>query len=386
MKHFVSGSVALFTHNLQETRSLLLENKLMFIQFTDNHLFVFERWGGWGGEKNLRCWLRTNSMFFGAQKKKRWVFEKPINVKTESLKLLNLKTQTKTHFRKKVPRFTSRFHQPKSLKTQGENIHFDVPFCIRYGRQLACVGVILNRFVSFCIRYGRQLALCHLHQVWSSVGVGLSHFASDTVVSWPVCAILHEVWSSVGVGLSHFASDTACLCHFAPGMVVSWCKPVPRWIRYGRQLACLCHFASAMVVSLRVCAILDQVWSSVGVGLCHFASGTVVSWRVFVPFCIRYIRYGRQLACSCHFASGMVVSWRVCAILHQLWSSVCVFVPFCIRYGRQLACFCGILHQVRLSVGMFVPFCIRYIRYGRQLLWEFCISHGRQLACLCHFA
>ena len=75
-------------------------------------------------------------------------------------------------------------------------------------------------------------------------------------------------------------------------MVVSWRVSVPFCIRYGRQLAC-------------VCAILYQVWSSVGVCLCHFASGMVVSWHVFVPFCIRY---GRQLAFLCHFASGMVVS------------------------------------------------------------------------------
>ena len=70
--------------------------------------------------------------------------------------------------------------------------------------------------VPFCTRYGRQLAyVCAiLHQVWSLVGVGLCH--------------LHQVWSSTGVFV-------AC-------------------IRYGQQLA-LCHFASGMVVSWHVCAV-----------------------------------------------------------------------------------------------------------------------------------
>ena len=134
-----------------------------------------------------------------------------------------------------------------------------------------------------------------LHQVLSSVGVCLCHFASAMVVGCRVCAILHQVWSSVGVFVPVVSWRVWAILHQVWSSVgVS----VPIWISYGRQLACLCHFASGMVVRRRVCAILHQVWSSVD---------------VFVPFCIRY---GRQRAWLCHFASGMVVSWRVCVILH----------------------------------------------------------------------
>ena len=295
-----------------------------------------------------------------------------------------------------------------------------VSFCIRYGRQLACVCAILHQLwasvgvylchfasmhqlwssiVPFCIRYGRQLACrCHfasgmavnwhvcatlhqVHQLWSC----MSYFASVMVVSWHVCAILHEVWSSVGMYLWHFASvmvvsgpvfvsfcirygcQLACLCHSASGMVVNWRVIVPFCIRYGRQLAW-------------VSVILHQLWSSVSLFLCHFASGMVVSWRVIVPFCIRY---GCQLACHC-------------AILHPVWSSVGVFVPFCIRYGRELACLChfssgmvvswrvcAILHEVWTSVGMYLWHFASIMVVSGPVFVSFCIRYGYQLACDC---
>ena len=73
------------------------------------------------------------------------------------------------------------------------------------------------------------------------------------VVSWRVRIILHQV-----------CGQSRCFSYFAPEMVVSWGVFVPFCTRHNRQLAC-------------VCAILHQVWLSVGVFLCHFASGMVVS-------------------------------------------------------------------------------------------------------------
>ena len=236
-----------------------------------------------------------------------------------------------------------------------------MPFCIRYGCQLAWVCVILHQgwssvgvFVSFCIKYGRQIAwvcviLHQVDQVWSSVGVCLCHFASGMVVSWRVCVILHQVWSSL-----------ACICvilhqqwsaigvyffilHYiwsSVGVIVPFC------IRYGPQLVCFCQFV--------------QVSPSIGVGLRHFASGSAGMVAIGV--------------CLCHFASGMVGSSWVCvgmvvsscgcAILHYIWSSVGVIVPFCIRYDRQLVWLCP-----------FALFVALYIRYNRQLAWVCVILH-----------
>ena len=73
----------------------------------------------------------------------------------------------------------------------------------------------------------------------------------------------------------------------------------------------------------------------------------VVSWHAFVPF---RIKYGRQLVFDCailhqiwslvdvfllHFASGMIASW--CVLFHFALGMIVNWykrVPICIRYGR----------------------------------------------------
>ena len=253
--------------------------------------------------------------------------------------------------------------------------------CTRYGRQLLCGGQLacLCHFASGMVVSWPASAI--LHQVWSSVGVRMCHFASGMVVSWRVCAILHQVWSSVGV----------CLSHFAPGMVVCW----------------------------RVYATLHQIFSSLGVFLCHFAPGMVVNWRI----CAILHHEGRQLACVCailhhvewrHFEVGMVVCWT-CPFASGMILSWRVFASFWIRYGCQLACLC-LLHQVWSSVGVFVLFCIKCGHHKPSVglfvsfpqVWSLvgvCLSHfasctviswrvflpfrircGRLLAYLCRFA
>ena len=177
------------------------------------------------------------------------------------------------------------------------------------------------------------------------------------VVCWHVCATLHQVRSSLGVFLCHFALGmVACLRFFACAIL--------------HRLVWLFHFATNTVAY--VCAILQWKWSSVGLCLCHFAQGMVVSWRV----CATLHQVWSSVAFFCHFASGVAIPWRVCASLHEVYSSVGLFVSLRIK--------------VCLLVGVSLSFYINFVGflchrcYGWEMAWfvPFCMRYCPQLACV----